>query len=95
MSQKLKGWKELPIRSLIIEAGNSVEYETGSWRALRPIFDSEKCSNCMLCWIFCPDGIVMVKDSKVIGIDFKYCKGCGICAKECPRQAIKMEEENK
>jgi len=22
-----------------------------------------------------------------------YCKGCGICARECPKKAITMEEE--
>jgi pyruvate ferredoxin oxidoreductase delta subunit len=26
-------------------------------------------------------------------IDYEYCKGCGICAEECPADAIKMVEE--
>lgn len=94
MSQKLKGWKELPMRGLILEAGNSVDYETGSWRALCPVIDLEKCSHCMLCWLFCPDGCIHVKDSKVTGIDLNHCKGCGICATECPRQIITMVEES-
>jgi pyruvate ferredoxin oxidoreductase delta subunit len=25
--------------------------------------------------------------------DFDYCKGCGICANECPAHAIKMKAE--
>jgi len=25
--------------------------------------------------------------------DPAYCKGCGICARECPRKAIAMEKE--
>jgi Pyruvate/2-oxoacid:ferredoxin oxidoreductase delta subunit len=25
--------------------------------------------------------------------DLAYCKGCGICARECPRQAISMHTE--
>jgi 2-oxoacid:acceptor oxidoreductase delta subunit (pyruvate/2-ketoisovalerate family) len=95
MSQKLKGWKELPIRSLIIESGNSIYYDTGSWRALRPVIDLEKCSHCMLCWLFCPDASILVKNSKVIGIDLKHCKGCGICAAECPGNIITMVEETK
>ncbi len=94
MSQKLKGWKELPMRGLILEPGNSVDYETGSWRALRPMIDLKKCSHCMLCWLFCPDASLIVKDSKVIGIDLQYCKGCGICVTECTRQIITMVEES-
>jgi pyruvate ferredoxin oxidoreductase delta subunit len=26
-------------------------------------------------------------------IDYKYCKGCGICAEECPLKVIEMVEE--
>lgn len=88
-----KGWKELPIRGLILEAGNSVNWETGSWRALRPIIDLDKCTHCMLCWVFCPDGSIIVSNSKVIGIALRFCKGCGICAVECPLHIITMVEE--
>ncbi len=95
MSQPLKGWRELPMRGLIVEPGNSVDYETGSWRALRPIIGLEKCSHCMLCWLFCPDASIRVENSKVVGIDLKYCKGCGICREVCRRQAITMVEETK
>jgi pyruvate ferredoxin oxidoreductase delta subunit len=34
--------------------------------------------------MFCPDSSIMVKEGKVIGVDLKHCKGCGICARECP-----------
>jgi pyruvate ferredoxin oxidoreductase delta subunit len=27
-------------------------------------------------------------------IDLEYCKGCGICAEECPPKAIAMVEES-
>jgi pyruvate ferredoxin oxidoreductase delta subunit len=29
----------------------------------------------------------------VARIDYDYCKGCGICAVECPRKAIEMVPE--
>ena len=92
---QLKGWKEIPIGGLIVEAGNSAEYETGGWRSSRPVVDMEKCVHCMICWVYCPDGAIMVKDEKLIGIDLDHCKGCGICARECPREAITMVEEAK
>ena len=30
-------------------------------------------------------------DGKVCGIDLDYCKGCGICAFECPDKAGAIE----
>lgn len=89
-----KSWKELPIGGLIVEAGNSAEYETGSWRTNRPILDREKCNNCMICWIYCPDSALIVEDGELKGIDLEHCKGCGICAEECPKKAISMVEES-
>ena len=32
-----------------------------------------------------------LKDGKVVGIDFVYCKGCGICAHECPAKPVAIE----
>lgn len=90
---ELKGWKEIPIGGLIVEAGNSEEYETGGWRSHRPVIDMERCSHCMFCWLYCPDGAIKVDEGKVVGIDLAHCKGCGICAQECPRQAVAMVEE--
>jgi len=90
---KDKGWKEIPIGGMIKEAGNALEYETGDWRTFKPVIDKEKCINCLQCWIHCPDSSIKVEDGKVVGIDYKHCKGCGICAKICPVKCIKMEKE--
>jgi len=81
------GWRELPRGGLIVEPGSAQRYETGDWRTLRPVRDPEKCTQCMRCWIYCPDSAVIVEDGKVVGIDLDHCKGCGICARECPPKA--------
>ncbi len=89
---KKDGWKDVPLGGKIIEPGNSAEYKTGSWRAFHPIWSEEKCVQCLRCWSFCPDcSIKLNDDGKVIGIDYDYCKGCGICAHECPDKASAIE----
>ncbi|MGA1871026.1 MAG: 4Fe-4S dicluster domain-containing protein [bacterium] len=92
---KLKGWRDIPIGGKILDAGNSDNYETGGWRTYRPVLDKEKCINCLTCWIYCPDSAIVVVDGKVQEINLKHCKGCGICAAECPDKvkAITMVEE--
>jgi len=89
------GWRDLPRGGVILEAGNSEEYGTGDWRVRRPIIDFERCTHCMFCWLYCPDISMLVKDSKLQGVDLGHCKGCGICAQVCPRDAITMIEEAK
>ena len=77
--------KIFPLSDPVTGAGG----ETGRWRAIRPILDKTKCTGCLLCWIYCPEGVI-ARDQ---GIDYKYCKGCGVCAQECPAKAIHMEQE--
>ncbi len=91
----LKSWRDIPIGGVITDVGNSVEYETGGWRSFRPIWDWERCVDCKVCWAYCPDGSIKLRDGRVAGIDLHHCKGCGICAAECPHGAIKMIEETK
>ncbi len=41
MANLKAGWREIPIGGKIVEAGNAVEYETGTWRAAGPPAPSE------------------------------------------------------
>jgi pyruvate ferredoxin oxidoreductase delta subunit len=84
---------QFPRGATIPVAGNSCEYVTGGWRSERPFRDDDKCTQCLLCWVFCPDTSVLVKEEKVYDFDYDHCKGCGICAHECPADAIVMVPE--
>ena len=89
------GWRDMPLGGVIPKAGSATEYETGDWRSIRPLHSKERCINCLLCWVYCPDAAIRLQDGKVEGIDYEHCKGCGICAKECPQKvhAIEMVPE--
>jgi pyruvate ferredoxin oxidoreductase delta subunit len=89
------GWQELPIGTIITEPGSAQKFKTGDWRSQKPIWDPEKCTSCLICFIYCPDNSIQVADGKMTGIDYDYCKGCGICAVECSKQAILMEIEKR
>jgi pyruvate ferredoxin oxidoreductase delta subunit len=88
-----KKWRSLPIGGVVVTAGSAVDYDTGNWRTERPVIDLQRCTNCMICWVFCPEGTIIVKDGKVTGVDLEHCKGCGICALECPSKVIEMVKE--
>lgn len=77
--------------ALVFEPGWSEENLTGFWRSLKPVIDHEKCTKCAICWLCCPDAVIQRGDEYEINL--KYCKGCGICAEECPVKAIIMVEE--
>ncbi|MFW9911474.1 MAG: 4Fe-4S dicluster-binding protein [Promethearchaeota archaeon] len=99
MSEK---FNEIPMAGNIIEPGNSKKYLTGGWRAERPIHDDTNClwmknGTCGRCWIFCPDMAVRLIENedgtRSYEYNYDYCKGCGICANECPTDSIHMEGE--
>lgn len=60
---------------------------TGNWRFMRPVIDKARCTKCRICWVYCPDACI-VEGKDGFSVNLKYCKGCGICTKECPVGAI-------
>lgn len=63
--------------------------ETGQREAERCI-SCGTCNVCENCYLLCPDmAISMTAEGPVI--DYDYCKGCGICIKECPCGALEGE----
>jgi 2-oxoacid:acceptor oxidoreductase delta subunit (pyruvate/2-ketoisovalerate family) len=53
------------------------------------------CFSCDNCYGVCPDNAVIKLGTRdePYAFDYDYCKGCGICAAECPCGAIEMIQE--
>ena len=85
-------WTELS-PGCVVQPGSSRDNHTGDWRSCLPVIQEERCIQCGLCWAFCPDAAQIQKPDGYFSVDLDYCKGCGICAMECPTGAIHMEKE--
>jgi pyruvate ferredoxin oxidoreductase gamma subunit len=100
------GYRTAPIGGIITMAGNSVLKDVSTSRqGFLPLFDAEKCVLCGLCDLVCPDHCLVwrqpghareVQPSKVklVGVDYRYCKGCLRCAEVCPSGALSKHEES-
>ena len=81
---------------VITEPGSTVRVKTADWRTFKPVIHYEKCTDCAICWVFCPEPAIEVRTDVEKGkyvINYDYCKGCGVCAHECPTNAIEMVRE--
>lgn len=82
--ERLKGFDEIDLR---ISANLAIR-EAGR------CFNCGLCNQCDNCFLFCPDmSIHRGEGGTDRWIDYDYCKGCGLCAAECPRNAMVLEEE--
>jgi 2-oxoacid:acceptor oxidoreductase delta subunit (pyruvate/2-ketoisovalerate family) len=52
------------------------------------------CFGCDNCYGMCPDNAIVKLGAGKFQINLEYCKGCGICAQECPCGAIEMVEQS-
>jgi len=72
---------------------------TGGLDASTAVFEARRCMSCGNCFDcdncygVCPDNAVLKLGDGTYEIDYDYCKGCGICAAECPCGAIQMIPE--
>ncbi len=47
------------------------------------------CDLCERCVTYCPDGVLKRVGDELV-FDYAFCKGCGVCAAECPRDVVFM-----
>jgi Pyruvate/2-oxoacid:ferredoxin oxidoreductase delta subunit len=69
--------------------------ETDALYEARRCMSCGNCFECDNCYGVCPDNAVLKigRAGEPYLIDLDYCKGCGICASECPSGAIQMKPE--
>ncbi len=78
-----------------------IEGDIGRAAAMAEAARCMSCGNCLACdncWTLCPDSAVLkiqelASDGSHYVFDLDYCKGCGICAAECPSGFIQMVAE--
>ena len=93
-TETLLTWKQILPGCVIDKPGNASSYRTGDWKSQHPEYVYKKCIKCGLCFLFCPEGCIEPKGDGYFQADLFYCKGCALCAKECPTKAINMIEES-
>ncbi len=86
-------WKDLEIGCIVTQPGSARQYQTGTWRSQRPTYNFKRCIKCAICQMYCPDAAIGQNTEGYFEANRFYCKGCGICARECPTKVITMVEE--
>jgi NADPH-dependent glutamate synthase beta subunit-like oxidoreductase/Pyruvate/2-oxoacid:ferredoxin oxidoreductase delta subunit len=55
-------------------------------------FSCGTCTSCDNCFQFCPD-LAVTHTAAGYGVLADYCKGCGLCVRECPTGSMVLQEE--
>ena len=85
----------------VIRRQTTFEEVQGGLDESNAVFEARRCMSCGNCFEcdncygVCPDNaVIKLGPGKRFKYNFDYCKGCGICASECPCGAIKMVPED-
>ncbi len=77
----------------ITAAATSAQRSTGEWRVYRPEIERQRCTRCFFCFALCPEGAIALDSDNYPVVDYAHCKGCLVCAEECPPRAIHSAPE--
>jgi 2-oxoacid:acceptor oxidoreductase delta subunit (pyruvate/2-ketoisovalerate family) len=84
----------------LIRRQSTFDEVLGGLDASNALFEARRCLSCGNCFEcdncygVCPDNaVVKLGPGRRYEFNYDYCKGCGLCAAECPCGAIKMEPE--
>lgn len=87
--EQIWGYQNAPIGGINPIIGNTVTNDLSASReGYIPLFIQERCINCGLCDITCPDMVFQFEDGKNCGLDYHHCKGCLRCVSICPVNAL-------
>jgi pyruvate ferredoxin oxidoreductase gamma subunit len=98
------GYTTQPIGGVIAEPGNTVWNDLSASRTgSLPVFNRERCIHCGLCDLVCPDYCLAWEDGEkggrfereLMGVDYRYCKGCLRCVESCPASAMTKKTETR
>lgn len=91
------GYETAPIGGIVPAAGNTAWNDlTTSRTGWMPVLDKKTCIHCGMCDLVCPDLCLVWGDGppdgkferELMGIDYRYCKGCLRCVESCPTGAL-------
>jgi pyruvate ferredoxin oxidoreductase gamma subunit len=101
-AEPLWGYETQPIGGIIPEPGNTVWNDLSASRTgSLPAFNRENCIHCGLCDLVCPDYCLVWENGEkggrfereLMGVDYRYCKGCLRCVETCPSSAMTKRAE--
>lgn len=91
------GYETQPVGGYIPNAGNTAWNDLSTSRTgWMPVLNEEKCIHCGLCDLVCPDYCLVwgagqlngKYERELMGVDYRYCKGCLRCVESCPSGAL-------
>jgi len=97
------GYETAPAGGVIREPGNTAWNDLSASRTgWLAVLDREKCIHCGVCDFVCPDLCLVWGDGEdggkfereLMGVDYRYCKGCLRCVESCPTGALAREAES-